>query len=210
MIFTYYKGQAPVADVNSYSTSPLAASGTAAQTATPNDPNDSFCMPANFWTSTSFNGELREEWAIHGGTWPNNTNRIAIFHGGRNTSGTMGTNYLTTSELTASRTTLGYSGRGSTNLDWITKSRHGYLSNNVAKPTNGSGAGTNSVLGLAVDPSNLNSGSAALTDGTNTYTNNPPAAGSSWMGRGSGYSNLGTSLNGAGPDGSRWGFVWLR
>jgi hypothetical protein len=209
MVFAYHKGRTPLQNVSSYAVSPLAAAGTAAQTATPNDPNDSFIMPANFWTSTSFNRELREEWNIHGGTWPSNTNRVAIYHGGRTSAGAMNTNYLTSTETSNSRLTLAWQGRDDIRMDHMTKSRHGYLSNTVNKPTQYT-TGGDSILGISVDPSNLVGSQSATTDGTNNYTNDNPSSGSSWMGRGNGYTDQGTSRNGANPDGTRWGLVWLR
>lgn len=219
MVFAYYKSQSPVADVASYQTSPQAAatavSATVSAVATPNDPANSFCMPLDFWLAFSSNstsglgGEIREEVAISGSTWPNNTNRVIMFAGGRTSTGTAG-NYLTTAQITTARSQLGYSAGSSVNNGWLGSiCRGGYQSNSLGTESSYTTNKGNTVLGIMVDSTNLNAGRTG-GDGVNTYTSQNAASGYSWMGRGSGFSQVGSSTNGGEPNGTRWGYIFIR
>jgi hypothetical protein len=216
MAFAYHKGQPPVSDVANYFQSPQAAatgsSLTLAQVARVDDPLQSFVMPESFFTAFGSNnqgrGEVREEYAISGGTWPNNTNRVVIFHGGRTSGGAAG-NFLTSTQMANARTVMGFNGRNAIAIESTVgnTSRSGYLKNTLGVPSPYTG-GNSSILGISVDPNNL--GAPTTTDGTNSYTNQQATAGSSWMGRGTGYSAQGSSTNGGEPNGTRWGFVFIR
>lgn len=221
MVFAYYKSQFPVADVASYQVSPQAAatavSANISAVATPNDPVNSFCMPLDFWLAFSSNstsglgGEIREEQAISGGTWPNNTNRVVMFAGGRTSTGTAG-NYLNNTQITTARSTLGYNGNTSLAHGWMGAiCRGGYQSNSLGTES-GYGSGTKgaSTLGIMVDSNHLNAGRTG-GDGVNTYTSQNSSGGSSWMGRGNCCGQgLGASTNGGEPNGTRWGYVFIR
>jgi len=209
LVFAYHKGQTPVADPSSYYTSPEAAatanSINISTVATPNDPTKSYCLPVEFWQTGT---EIREEIAISGGTWPNNTNRVVMYIGGRTSSGTLG-NYLSSANMSTARAMMGWNTRGNYG-QFGNVCRNGYLSNTLGLETryaSGSNAG-GTVLGIQVDASHL--GTATTTDGTYSYTNQTGASGSSWMGRGNGYGDQGSSTNGASPNGTRWGLVWVR
>jgi len=218
LAFAYAKNQFPVQLVTNYYSSPQNASAATGNSlnsiATPNDPKVSFCLPDTFWAAYGSNiqgrGELREEICISGGTWPNNTNRVVIFHGGRTSGGGVG-NFLTSTNLTNIRQMYGWGERGSIRTDVAGSiSRGGYLSNNIGVPSNlgGGSTGASTVLGFALDASNL---SFTNTDGIYTYTNQAANAGSSWMGRGNCCGQgLGSSNNGAEPNGTRWGLVFIR
>jgi hypothetical protein len=218
MALAYYKGQTPIQDVNAgYFASPQiaanASSLTIDQVARTNDPLQSFCMPAGFWSafgSTSQGrGEIREEYSISGGTWPSNSTRVVIWHGGRTSGGAAG-NFLTSTQMTNARTVMGWSGRNSINYGAAVGSstRGGYLSNTLGIPSRySSDSTTDTVLGISVDASHL---SFSATDGTNFYRNDGASSGSSWMGRGSGYGQAGSSLNPGEPNGTRWGFIFIR
>lgn len=218
LAFAYATSQTPVANVSNYYQSPQDAStstgSTVAAIANPNNPAQSFCMPAAFWTSFGSDqqgrGEIREEYAISGGTWPNNSNRVVTFHGGRTSGGAAG-NFLTSTQMGNARTVMGYNGRATFNYgsDVGSTSRSGYLNNTLDIPSRyGSAGNTNTYLGISNDASNL--GTAGTTDGTNNYTNQTPATSFSWIGRGSGHSDAGSSQNGTGPNGTRWALVWIR
>ena len=214
LAFAYHKGQSPVADVSSYFSSPQAAATGSGQTlaniARPNDPLASFCLSENFWRMSGSDrngrGEIREEYAISGGTWPNNTNRVVSYHGGRTSAGVDG-NFLTDSLLATARTTLGYNARGSVSYRFMGQiSRGGYTSNNINFETPYTGAGSNTVLGISVDATTLNN-----DRNTSAGTNQASAGTSSWMGRG-GCCGMpaGSSVNGGAPDGTRWGLIFIR
>jgi hypothetical protein len=214
MAFAYQKSQNIVAEVSSYYTSPQAAStgtGSAlANIARPHDPAVSFCLSDNFWRMSGSNrlgnGEIREEYSISGGTWPNNTNRIVSYHGGR-TSGGVGGNYLSETLMSSARNVLGYNGRGATSYRFMGQvSRGGYTSNTIGYETPYTGGGSNTVIGISVDATTLN-----FDRNLAAGTNNASAAGISWMAIGSGYSGiLGSSTNGGSGDGTRWGLVFIR
>jgi len=217
MAFAYYKGQTPVQNVDvGYYSSPQAAATAISQSisaiARTNDPLNSFCMPAGFWSAFGSNsqgrGEIREEYAISGGTWPNNTNRVVIFHGGRTSGGAAG-NFLTSTQMTNARLVQGWNGRNTVAIESTVgnTSRSGYLKNTLGVPSPYTGTG-DSILGISVDPNNL--GAPTTTDGTNSYTNQQAQNNSSWMGRGNNSSAAGTSTNGGEPNGTRWGFVFIR
>lgn len=213
LAFAYHKGQSPQSSANNYYTSPQAAATAASQSlsavATPQDPAQSYCLPANFWqafgTDQNGLGEIREEIGISGGTWPNNSSRVLLYLGGRNSSGGTG-NYLTASQLAQARLVYGYTDRASTNYGyWGSIARGGYTSNTLGLETRYTGAGNSSILGIQVDASNLN------TDRTgSTGTNTNAASGYSWMGRGNCCGMGAGSANGSEPNGTMWGLTWIR
>lgn len=214
LAFAYNKSQSPVSDVSSYYASPQAAATATSQSisviARPNDPLASYCLSDNFWRMYGSDGigrgEIREEYCISGGTWPNNTNRIVSYHGGR-TSGGIDGNFLTSNLLSTARTTLGYTGRANTSYRFMGQvSRGGYTSNSINYETPYTGAGTNTVLGISLDATTLN-----IDRNLASGTNQAAAASASWMGRGNCCGlGAGSSLNGAEPNGTRWGLVFIR
>lgn len=207
-VFAIHKGHSPTSAVGAYWTTPQAAADDVntplANVATPQDPANSFLLPETFWLMAA-RGEIREEYAISGGSWPNNTNRVVTFIGGRTAAGLEG-NYLSNEIMATARECFGYTTRGSTLYGFTGNvCRKGYKSNQLGSATrydpNGSSA---SIVGICSDVSHL-------TDGTGTSgTQQQAASASSWTGRGEGYTNKGSSLNGSGPNGTRWATTFIR
>jgi hypothetical protein len=216
LVFSYYKGQTPVSDVSAYYTTPQAAASGTSQTltavATPNDPGQSYCLPDNFWkafgSEYTTTGEFREEYAITGTGWPNNSTRVVGYVGGRTSGGAAG-NYLTATQLSTLRTCYGYNGRNGIRSDyWGSIARGGYTSNNLGIVTRytGDNTGGATTLGVFLDPSHLNGDRSTGTTGTNTAA----ATSASWMGRGNCCGMGAGSANGSEPNGTRWGVAWIR
>jgi len=214
LAFALHKGRTPVANVSEYFSSPQAAATGTSQAlsvvARTNDPLQSYCLPENFWrmsgSERNGRGEIREEYAISGGTWPSNTNRVVSFHGGRTSAGLAG-NFLTENLMATARTTLGFNGRLATSYRFMGQiSRGGYSSNSINFETPYTGAGNNSIVGISVDATTLNT-ERNLSSGTNQAA----AAGASWMGRGNCCGlGAGSSTNGGEPNGTRWGLIFIR
>lgn len=215
LAFAYHKGQSPQSSANNYYTSPQAAATAASQSlsavATPQDPTQSYCLPDNFWQAFGSDqnglGEIREEFAITGGTWPNNSTRVLGYLGGRTSGGSAG-NYLTAAQLSTGRTSYGYSGRNGIRSDyWGSIARGGYTSNSLDIVTRytGDNTGGSTTLGIFLDPSNFN---ASRTGSTGTNTN--AATSYSWMGRGNCCGMGAGSANGSEPNGTMWGLTWIR
>lgn len=215
--FVLHKTQSTTSSSNNYFQSPAAATVTTnlqiTQVATPNDPSQSFCLPQSFWqafgSDANGRGEIREEFAIRGGTWPNNTKRTVVFIGGRTSGGAAG-NFLTSSIMGISQTLFGFTARGNTNYEYCgAVARGGYLSNTLGFPSRyAPSVGSSTVIGISVDASNL---SFTNTDGVNTYTNQAAASSSAWVGRGNCCSTSGgSSQNGGDSDGTHWAQVFIR
>lgn len=217
LVMVYHKGQSPVANVESYYSTPQAAatatSSTVAAIATPNNPSASFCMPLNFWKAFGSDyaggGELKEEVAINGGTWPNNTERVLLFIGGRTSGGAAG-NYLSSTTLTTARLVLGYDGSGTVTNGWLGNiCRSAYTTNTLGTESQYSTGKGTSVLGIQVDTSHLNAQRTG-SDGTYSYTSSAAASSYSWMGRGNCCGMGAGSANGSEPGGTKWSLVWIR
>jgi hypothetical protein len=215
--FVLHKTQGTTSASTNYFQTPAAATVTTnlqiQNVATPNDPSQSFCLPQSFWqafgSDANGRGEVREEFAIRGGTWPNNTKRTVIFVGGRTAAGAAG-NFLSSSIMGITQTLFGFTARGAVNYEYCgAVARGGYLSNTIGFPSRyAPSAGSNTVIGISVDASNL---AFTNTDGVNTYTNIAAASSSAWVGRGNCCSTAGgSSQNGGDSDGTHWAQVFIR
>jgi hypothetical protein len=216
LVFAYHKGQSPQSSASNYYTSPQAAATAASQSlsavATPQDPVQSYCLPDNFWqafgSEYTTTGEFREEFAITGTGWPNNSTRVVGYVGGRTSGGASG-NYLTATQLSTLRTCYGYNGRNGIRSDyWGSIARGGYTSNNLGIVTRytGDSTGGATTLGVFIDPSHLNADRSTGTTGTNTAA----ATSYSWVGRGNCCGMGAGSANGSEPNGTMWGLGWIR
>jgi hypothetical protein len=207
--FAYHKQSQPVSEPVLYSATPQASADAIgadiSEVATPQDPRNNFLLPELFWQMAA-RGEIREEHSISGGTWPNNTNRVVIFIGGRTAAGLHG-NLLTPELMATARSVFGYNQKGQTEYGFAGNvCRRGYQSNQLGSATRYDPAGKSaSTLGITSDCSHLTDGTG--TSGTQTQS----ASASSWTGRGSGHlEQRGSSQNGSNPNGTRWATTFIR